>query len=166
MKNTFFLLLLFPFILQAQQGANRESFKVNGQSIIGDTKEQVITAIGKPDKVSDDFNEMDDIPVQKLHYGKSILWFERGRLVSWTIKDEQLLLVYNDLTIKVGEPAKILEKPFPKAYEGQNSPGRLSVRLQLSSSVITGEEGLTDEFINFYIDPVSLNIEEIILSSY
>ena len=151
-------ILLIVFILVAQLGAAQDyasmmKFKINGKITFGDNKNQVITLLGQPNKETTEFNEMDEVDMLVLHYGKSMVYLENNKVTSFEIKDSSLYLTYDQLTMRIGDHIDILKRTFPESYsKGKNRPAHphlgSSVHLVLKMRIDTVVEEPIEEYVS------------------
>ena len=125
---TFLLLTQMVF---SQELASKNLFRINGQVSFGNTRAQVINALGTPTREENEYNEMDEIDVLVLYYGESRITIQEGRVNTFQIKDTSLSISYGSLVINVGNDISTLQSTFPQSFNDQLAQA-LQPRLSLS----------------------------------
>lgn len=127
-----------------------EDIIVSNLQIWIDTKEKVLTTLGKPNSKSLIHNEIDDINLTVWTYGKSELHFDKEYIYSFIINDETINLT-KFKPLNIGLPKDQLEI-FIKKNNLEHVRGDNSIRFPIKDSIYY----LTIDLIEEKISQISI----------
>jgi hypothetical protein len=72
--------------------------------LLNDSSEKCMRILGKPDEILDYYSEIDDDTMKLYRYGKSKLYFLKGKLSSWDVLDNRIWVgQVNGQIFKIGD---------------------------------------------------------------
>jgi hypothetical protein len=76
----------------------------SAELLLDDNSEKCVRILGKPDEISDYYSEMDDDTMKLYRYGKSKLYFLKGKLSIWDVRDGRIWVgQVNGQIFKIGD---------------------------------------------------------------
>lgn len=155
MKKILFLASLFIILSCSNENSTAaelvtEDIIVSNLQIWIDTKEKVLTTLGKPNSKSLIHNEIDNINLTVWIYGKSELHFDKDYIYSFIINDESINLT-NLTPLNIGLSKERLEF-FIKQNNFDYIKGNNSIRFPIKDSIYY----LTIDLIEEKISQISI----------
>lgn len=118
-------------------------FRLNGFKF-GTAEGDVYAKVGKPDSVTtfvDECNERGEF--RRLHYGKDVLYTQKGKLYDFSITTGRFELDYQ--RIKVGDPRDKIRKLFPNSYAERYEEGAVNQSIDIKM-------GSYDTYLKIFVD--------------
>ena len=105
---------------------------------IGDSKEDLLKKIGRPQKIEKGYNEFQNSESQIYYYFHSKLYVEDGKLEGFEVNDKKLTL--DSLNIRIGQNFEDIKVVFPYSYD-------MAIKSGNSSSINVFVRDLDQHFV-------------------
>ena len=110
----------------------------------GTVEGEVYAKVGKPDSVTTFIDECGDRgEFKRLHYGKDVLYIQKGKLSDFNITTGRFGIDYQQ--IKVGDPRDKIRKLFPASYAERYEEGAVNQSIDIKI-------GPYDAYLKIFVD--------------
>lgn len=117
--------------------------RLNGLKF-GTAQGEVHAKVGNPDSVTTFIDECSDRgEFKRLHYGKDVLYTQKGKLYDFNITTGRFGIDYQQ--IKVGDPRDKIRKLFPNSYAERYEEGSVNQSIDIKI-------GTYDAYLKIFVD--------------